>query len=84
MTEMAPKEHRSKFRIFNRFSRNKTSLTTGATAAGTSAVVGEISQSDNSAATSKNLQAASVKLHDYVETLDLDGKDLQRFFWLRR
>lgn len=66
---------KNRFRILNHFARSKTSVAAAATATGTSAVVTHVSQSNNSAATSKNLRAASIDLRGYLETIDDDGKE---------
>ncbi|KAL2063124.1 hypothetical protein VTL71DRAFT_6196 [Oculimacula yallundae] len=65
---MTEKEHRKGFRLFSRFSRNKTSIAAAATSTGAMGVSGTVSQSQNSAAMSRNLEQASIRLQEYIET----------------
>jgi hypothetical protein len=71
---MAEKEHRKGFRLFSRFSRNKTSVATAATSAGAMGISGAVSQSQNSAAMSRNMEEASLRLQEYLETQEENGK----------
>jgi hypothetical protein len=71
---MAEKEHRKKFWLFSRFSRNKTSVAAAATSTGAMAVSGAVSHSQNSAAMSRNMEQASIRLNEYLETQEENGK----------
>ncbi|KAH0558667.1 hypothetical protein GP486_004680 [Trichoglossum hirsutum] len=72
-----PKENKKAFWLFSRFSRSKESVSAAASVMGTLGAVGKLSLSDNSAATSKNLQAASIKLGEYLETQDQDDDGVE-------
>ncbi|KAF1962259.1 alpha/beta-hydrolase [Byssothecium circinans] len=71
---MVEKEHRKKFRLFSRFSRNKTSVAAAATSTGAMGVSGAASHSQNSAAMSRNIEQASIRLQEYLETQEENGK----------
>jgi hypothetical protein len=71
---MAEKEHRKKFWLFSRFSRNKTSVAAAATSTGAMGVSGDVSHSQNSAAMSRNMEQASIRLQEYLETQEENGK----------
>jgi len=71
---MSEKKKRSSF--FSRFKKEvvPTALSTGALVAGTSAHSATVSGSDNSAATSRNLQNASKQLDQYFTEIDDDDE----------
>lgn len=65
-------ERKRKSGFFSRFKKEAklAPLSGAALAAGTSAASGTVSGSDNSAATSKNLQNASKQLDQYLKEMD--------------
>jgi hypothetical protein len=71
---MVEKEHRKKFWLFSRFSRNKTFVAAAATSTGAMGVSGAVSHSQNSAAMSRNMEQASTRLQEYLETQEENGK----------
>ena len=71
-------EKKQKAGLFSRFKKGHkvTALSAAAVLAGTSAASGALSSSDNSAATSRNLQDASKQLDQYLR--DMDENDDQK------
>ncbi|RHZ50757.1 hypothetical protein CDV55_102491 [Aspergillus turcosus] len=63
-------------KVVSSFIRKKSSRTAAETSAESSASVADVSQSNHSAATSRNLRELSVRLDEYLEQIDLTGGEV--------